>query len=325
MIKIQGPVSANLWEVEGKKIWIFGDQHHMSEDCANKKHLYLEDMIKTAVLKTTEKIEVFVERGRSVDENEKDPETYMSRLNKHFFHCYNSNCSIKLHAADRRHDDKLLNDITSLTIQIRSIFFDHNKNSFPEMDEFLRNNIKFDTSLFTSGLKKLPREILTVRDYFLYLFENLKINKQLGKIENAVLAKQIDECFSIDQNSIIGGLKGPSYKKFLDIRMSDLIRDLSNLGKPTKLTKKKSSTNNVLTLFILGFSERSDIFMDKYLIGRVFGKSVGNKIVISVGYVHADTYNEFFKKIRAKHIFKSEAKRDKQTFNQCLSMKKNLF
>jgi hypothetical protein len=282
-------------------------------------------MIETAASKSSDKIEVFVERGRSVDENKKDPESYMSRLNKHFYHCYNYNCSIKLHAADRRHDDQLLNELTSLSLQIHSIFFKHNVNSFPEMDQFLRNNIKFDTSFFVCELKKLPREIMTVRDYFVYLFENLKINKQLGKIENVVLKKQIDKFFSIDKNSIIAGIKGTSHKKFLDIRVSDLIRDLNNLAKPTKLTKKKSSIQNVLTLFFLGFGERSDLFMDRYLIGRVFGKSVGDKVVISVGYVHADTYNEFFKKIGAKHIFKSEVKRDKPTFNQCLSMKKKLF
>jgi hypothetical protein len=329
MIKIQGPVSANLWVVDGKKIWVFGDQHHVSEDCGNAKHVYLEDLVDSAAAAAkspSEKIEVFVERGRTVKEDEGEVKSYMARLNKHFYKCYSSECSIKLHAADRRHDDQLLNDLTDMTLQIRSHFFDYKVNSYTEMDAFLRQNIKFDTTPFVTGLKKLPSKIKTVRDYLLYLLEDLKINKQLSKIENEALRKKIDKFFSVDKPTAISGFKGSGYQKFLEIRISDLIRDLTNHGKSVvKQTKKKSNTPNVLTLFVLGFSDRCDIFMDKYLIGRMFGKSVGNKVVISVGFVHADTYNKLFREIGGKHLFSSEAKRDQPTFHQCLKMKKNLF
>lgn len=318
---LQGPVSIYCWKVKEKTIWIFGDQHVVSEDCGkNKDKVYLEDLIKSELENVKpDYIDLFLEHDFSTRFVKEKEISYIYRVSNTFRNCYmpRKKClykNLRIHAADRRRELEPLHNIIALCHELNGYMF--YCNTFEEKVNTLLT-LQFDVKAVLNYLKEINQQCHNIDDCYTTLYNILKIHKQLSKIEDKKLAKKINKFFNLNNyESFYPYYSEHEHHSFIRMEIKEIIQVFSKF-----FIKKDQKVAKFLITFIEGMSSTSDVFMDKYLIGRIFKEATGNNIIMNVGFVHADTYNKFFSKLPyAKQLFKKEAPRQQEYFSQCLSM-----
>ena len=331
--RLQGPITASHWEVFDKDIWLFGDVHEIRRGCKGRKYKDLAKVIEeeAKILQATSpekpKIEIFTENP--FDDSKLAPEdySYLPRIGYALRKFTEEECHVKHHRGDRRFNNSLLKDLADIS----ALFFsDGHGLTQRKKDGKLMDANDFTKPYDVSNPWGIDSEELidhfvapaidecqkmgkmTIGKWLDNLFAELKINKQNDKIEDEDIKTQIKRYFSMENE--VYNPWGTEKKKMRRMRFTSVAKALKKIRDGGILSSDEH-------LFLAGMLFVSCLFMDAYLIARVFGPSIGKRVIIFVGDWHRASYAKFFKQVGGKRLLK----KSRRSAHQCVTLPERLF
>lgn len=305
---IKGPetITEMYNEKTGQRIYMFGDYHAKLSKCVNEA-IDIQTFIKNILLENQTKIfDVFVEylyHKNDIDIEYK--ESYLTDVFKEFKSCLyvdKKMCkykNLRMHYSDIRkypyNDD------------IKTIIFIY------QMFEYFSNILDLLSKNINEYRKIYSQEVSRIKSVLKNMEIDMKEPITLSRLVNNSKAKK-----NLDKDSPLKNI----INKFIEnnnkvIHWNDIMSTLDLTPKDSVHFKNKiiSISNTFTELFV----NMTDI----YLICRVFKKSLDTKnIIIYMGQVHIDTYEQILLSLSFKKINYSGSTDIKNKKFQCLDISK---